>query len=192
MSTRSLRNFTFPPFISYQNIEEFMFLKERISLRDNLTLSKMNQILAEVEACWWGNREYATSNELISSGQVNQINTLLKLWQSNKELRSFLEAVQSQICSVQIEQFNTKVPYYPQQFEREHAKDHYQIHMKPTDKSINTTLLTNAEQKFHHFNLGYFNKPTKPSQITHRKNTFPQENFPDVSNEDNSLREITN
>ncbi|CAM4818005.1 unnamed protein product [Rotaria magnacalcarata] len=192
MSTRSLRNFTFPPFISYQNIEEFMFLKERISLRDNLTLSKMNQILAEVEACWWGNREYATSNELISSGQVNQINTLLKLWQSNKELRSFLEAVQSQICSVQIEQFNTKVPYYPQQFEREHAKDHYQIQMKPTDKSINTILLTNAEQKFHHFNLGYFNKPTKPSQITHRKNTFPQENFPDVSNEDNSLREITN
>ncbi|CAM4909258.1 unnamed protein product [Rotaria socialis] len=191
MSTASLINLAFPPFISYQKIEEFMFLRERINLRNNLTLSKMNQILAEVEACWWGNREYTTSDELISYYEVDQINTLLKLWRSNKTLRSFLEAVQNQICSVQIEQFTTKVSLYPQQFEREQTKDHYQIRMKPTDKSIDTILLTKAEQKFHHFNLGYFNKPTKPSQITQRKNTFPQEIFPGVTNEDNSLREIT-
>ncbi|CAF3595516.1 unnamed protein product [Rotaria sp. Silwood1] len=183
---------TFPPFIFYQNIEETCLVKEHIQLGRCLTSREKNKILEEVETCWWRNQEYTDVNELATFSEKTEINKLLKSWRSNQILRSFLEVVQRLISSVPIEQFNTKASYNPQQFARELSKDHYQIQIKLTDKSINPTFLQNAEQKFHHFNSGHFNKSTKSVQTTDRQNAFPQEIFPSITNQHNPLNEIAN
>ncbi|CAF4498222.1 unnamed protein product, partial [Rotaria sp. Silwood2] len=88
--------------------------------------------------------------------------------------------------------FDAKASYYLQQFARESLNAHYQIRTKPTEKSIDPLLLQTAARKFHCFNAGHFNKPTKFLKTTNRQNEFPQEIFPSAINQDNPLSEITN
>ncbi|CAF1334201.1 unnamed protein product [Rotaria sordida] len=183
---------TFPQFICYQNTEEISVVRGRINLSSYYNSYKRNQIIAQIENCFWTDSNYEDRNELTTSTEKAQINQLLKSWQNNRQLRSFLESVQSCICSVTIEKFDIKISYYPQQFALELFQDHHRIQIRSANKSIDQELLRSTEQKFHHSYSGHFNKPTVSVQTADQKNTFPQAIFPSINNQDNPLSEITN
>ncbi|CAF1340953.1 unnamed protein product [Rotaria sp. Silwood1] len=190
--TISLTSIEFPRFISYENIEEVSVLKENVDFISDLTSRQKNTIIRGMKYCFANEDNFEDHNNLLSRRRVTKINRLLKSWRSNQKLQLFLNSVQTCICSVPIEQFDTKVSYNPQQFTLESCNDHYQIRIKTTDKSIDPTLLRNAEQKFHHLNLHPFNKPTKSIQTTNQLKEFSQGIFPSIDNQNNPPSEITN
>ena len=95
MPTISLTSVTFPPFIVYRNIEEISCVKERIVLRRKLTACKRQEIQDKISECFSRGDNFRDDNALLTSEQIIGINNLLKSWQSNKQLRSFLDIVQS-------------------------------------------------------------------------------------------------
>ncbi|CAF1305635.1 unnamed protein product [Rotaria sordida] len=192
LSTISLSSVEFPPFIRYHNVERIRVVNENIHFSSNLTSYQENKILSRIRDCFECGHRFEDYDDLLTYNEISEINGSLQAWQSNKKLRSFLEAVQRLICSVPIEQFNIKAPYYSQRFARERPKDHYQIQIKFIEKSIDQIILRNAEQKFHNFNADNINQATKCVQRTNRQNIFPQEIFSPMSKQNNDLNEITN
>ena len=191
VSTVSLIDVSFPPFISYQKIEEISIIRERIHFQNDYPWGKTNQILAELNNCWCNNHEYDNRNHLVTPNEKSQINQLLKSWKNNFKLRTFLESIENRICSVSIEHLNKNVLCYPQQFIIENIKNHYRLIIKQTDKIINQKLLSNADRKFNYIYSDYFNKPSRTLQTVNRQNDFINEIFPPMDNEENSLQEIT-
>ncbi|CAF4169552.1 unnamed protein product [Rotaria sp. Silwood2] len=190
--TVSLTSITFPRFISYMNIQEVSIVKTSIPSGKRCNRCQNTLIIPEVERCWRENCEYPNIDDIATSTEKDTINILLNCWRSNKNLRLFLNTVQTLICSVPIEKFDIRVSYNPQQFLLESLKDHYQIRIKIVDKSIDPTLLRIAEQKFHHVNSDNFNKSTRCIQTNHQKKTFPEGIFPSTNNQKNPPSEITN
>ncbi|CAF3852881.1 unnamed protein product [Rotaria sordida] len=190
-STISFTLDKFPPFIHYTNIQEFSIVQNRISCPQYLNSSEYEKVLAEVQRCLTENCDYTNVNNLLRSAEINEINKLLKTWQLNRKLRLFLKDVQTHMCSVPIEHFHTKISYIRQEFTHEKHADHHQIQFKFSNESIDSILLKNAEQKFHHLNQDHFIK-LKSSIISniHQQNIFPQEIFFSNDNQDNSLNEI--
>ncbi|CAF3839520.1 unnamed protein product [Rotaria sp. Silwood1] len=192
LSTISLRSVEFPPFIRHYYIERIRVVNENVYLSDNLTSRQQSKILARIRDCFECGDRFEDYDDLLTYDEISEINGSLQAWWSNKKLRSFLETVQRLIWSVPIEQFDIKVPYHAQKFAREQLDDHYQIQIKPIEKSVDPILLRNAEQKFHDFNSDYFSQAPNSSQRTDRQNAFPQEIFPSVTKQDYALSEITN
>jgi hypothetical protein len=192
VSSISLRRVEFPPFINYQNIDELSFVKKHIYLSSDYSSDIRNRIISEIENCWENSCRFENEGELATSSEMVQINRLFKSWENNRKLRSFLEFIQSCISSITVEQFQTKVSYYPQKFTVESIADHHQIQVKPTEKLIEQKLLSIAHQKFHHPYSDHFDKPTVIHQAPNRQNVFPQEIFPSIDDREDSLSEITN
>jgi hypothetical protein len=191
VSTVPMTSVTFPPFIHYQNIDEITVVNERIKLSTYYTTEERNRIIAEVQNCWRSDQDYTDRGKLVTSGEKDLISQLLTSWKNNRQLRTFVGVVQSYICSVPIEHFNAKVSYHPQNFTVESITAHHQIRAKRAEKSIDQTLLANADKKFHHPYAGYFNKLAVTVPSTVRQNAFPQEIFPSTNEPENPLNEIT-
>ncbi|CAF1097430.1 unnamed protein product [Adineta steineri] len=190
--TISLQCITFPPFISYQNIEEISVTKARISFPWFCTSDEENEIVLEIENCFVRNRNYETTNKKMDDYRKNEINSLLTSWQNNKQLRSFVETVQKILSSVNIETFSMKVTYHPQKFGCELIENHHHIQVKLTENSINQKILHNAQLRFHHTYRGHFNKPNISLQADKRQNAFPQDIFPSINNQNDHFSELTN
>ncbi|CAF0917324.1 unnamed protein product [Didymodactylos carnosus] len=192
VSTLSWKTIIFPPFMYYYDIEDVSFTKERINLLNNYTTREREQIIEEVRRCWRNNLQYQNINRQATSTEQDHINHLLKSWRSNEKLRSFLQVVQSLICSIPIEQFDIKVSYHPQQFACEIPHDHHQIQYKSTNHFIDAILLQKAEEKFHQTYSGHFNKPKLVSQGIDQAKEFPYEIFSSLNEQENTLSAITN
>ncbi|CAF3462404.1 unnamed protein product [Rotaria socialis] len=192
VSKISFASLAFPPFVSYTNIEQIPIVKTLIPRGECCDLCQNTLSIAELERCWRENCEYPNVDGIATSTEKYANNKLLKSPGSNLKLRLFLECVQSLICSVPIKQFDIKVTCSAQNFVIESLKDHYQIQMKITNKTIEPALLRSAEHKFHQFNTYSFNQPTKSIRKTNRQKKFPQEIFPSINNKNNPPTEITN
>ena len=188
----SMRSITFPQFIQYSSIEETSVIEEELDFETDLTKRQRRKAIAEIKTSFEMNCDYEDDEDLIDSDSddISDINLLLKKWRSNKNLRSFLETVQTCICSVTIEQFHDKVKYNPQQFVVESINDHHQIQLNITKELIDQKLLQNAEQKFNHLHSDHFDKPTVTHRTIHRQNHFPNEIFTSIEKEDNPTNKI--
>jgi hypothetical protein len=190
--TISLQFITFPLFHQYQNIEEVSVRKERITFRWDHTVDQQNQIIAEIENCFEHDSIFENTNREVLFLDTTQINRLLKSWQANKKLRSFLKLAQSFICSVKLEPLNTKIPINPQQFTLELIKDHHRVKLKPTDKSIDPQLISCCREKFFHRSSNELVKSFRPDKTRQRQNEFPHQIFPSVDPRKNPLSDIAN
>ncbi|CAF1324840.1 unnamed protein product [Adineta steineri] len=188
----SFRTLMFPPFGEYQNIEEISVVKNRIIFTKAHTKIVKNQILTEIEGCYRTNCFYQDTNNLFTSTEINRINSLLRSWQSNKNLRSFLNSVQNCICAVSIQPFHAKISFNSQQFTHELSKDHHQIQFNIISSSMDEELLSKAEQKFHKPYSGHFNKQNISLKTTDRQKEFPNQIFPFIDSQDNPLSKIDN
>ncbi|CAF4349773.1 unnamed protein product [Rotaria sp. Silwood2] len=86
--------------------------------------------------------------------------------------------------------FHTKVSVSPQRFGFESFRNHYQIHLKLADTSIDQKLLESARLKFMHPHSGYFIKPTACVRIMNEKKEFPKEIFPSTDSQVNLISDI--
>jgi hypothetical protein len=102
-----LESITFLPFGQYDSIEEVSVRKERIQFAWNQTLDERNLITAEIERSFIYDSIYVYINAQPTYFDTTHINTLLKRWRANQKLRSFLEFVQSGICSVPVKPLYT-------------------------------------------------------------------------------------
>ena len=189
-STLSFTFDKFPPFIQYTKIEETNVVKNRIPRPQYTSQSQDQQVLAEVQECLLEDRQYTNINKSLRPNEIDLINKLLQPWQLNRKLRLFIEDIQNRICAVPIENFGAKVLCAPQQFTHEKDKDHHQIQLKFASESVDSILLENAQQKFHHFNENCLIKVK--GSMTHEENTFPKEIFLSNIDQDNQLNEIKN
>ncbi|CAF4480400.1 unnamed protein product, partial [Rotaria magnacalcarata] len=183
---------TFPPFVSYTNIEQIPIVKTFIPRGECCDLCQNTLSIAELDRCWRENCEHPNVDGMAKSTEKYANNKLLKSSGCNLKLRLFLECVQSLICSVPIKQFDIKVSCSAQNFVTESLKDHYRIQMKIRNKTIEPELLQSAKHKFHQFNTYSFNQPTKSIRKTNRQKEFPQGIFPSINNKNNRPSEITN
>ena len=188
----SMSSTTFPPFIHYKDIEEITFEKRPIQRVISLSEPQQEEVIEDVDRCWRACREYKDSEDLLSSYAVTEINQLFASWRQNKTLRCFLETVQSQISSVPIEQFNLKVSYVPQQFRRELLRNHHQVTLLSSQKSIDSILLQSAEKKFHQISPDSLHNSKKSVSKMNRRREFPRQIFPSLSSDKSGLKEISN
>ncbi|CAF0995068.1 unnamed protein product [Adineta steineri] len=191
VSNIPIASLLFPPFNSYVNITQISVQETYIPRGKRCVSCQKNLVLAEVNRCWKENCQYPDDDDIATSTEKNTINRLLNSWRSNRNLRLFLEAVQILVSSVPIEQFHKKISYVHQQFSQELLEDHYQIQVKSSNNFIDRTLLSSAEQKFHHFNSDHLYKQILTNQNIDKQKAFPQEIFPSINDQEIPLSELT-
>ena len=187
----TLISVTFPKFDRYEKIEEISVRRDYISFSWDVTESKRNEILEEIEECFKNNRTFTKTkeNELFLYTSEAEINILLKSWQANKQLRSFLESVQNSICSDKMmAPLNRNILINPQQFTLESIEDHHRIIFNEIHKPINPKLINDSQQKFCHRSSDNL----MSREINHRRMEFPDEIFSSINNQDNPLFDIGN
>ena len=190
-STVRLESVAFPMFGQYENIQEVCVQKGGLPFTWSHTDEQRQRILRIVERCFeWNSTFYYNEQSDEPSLNTNEIKRLLNRWQANKKLRLFLHDVQNRIHTQGIFQpLNPKITSQPQQFILESIENHQHIKFKLTNKSINSKLLSIAQQKYyHHSSNNNLIESTQSIQLNSSDNRFPNEIFPST----NSSSEISN
>jgi hypothetical protein len=186
--TISLRSITFPPFTQYNNIQHISVTMNAINFHLNHSASERRTITEEVKGCFEMNYTYKDHCHLATSEEKNQIKLLLKSWQLNRKLHTFLILVQNLICSIDLIPLNTRVPVYPQQFIQQSIEDYYQLEIKSSEKQLDQQLLLNAQRKYLYPNSDRFTKSRVSIKTLTKHQEFPAEIF----SQNNQLSEIGN
>ena len=84
--------------------------------------SERRTIIEEVKGCFEMSHTYKDHCHLATSQEKHQIKLLLKSWQLNRKLHTFLINVQNLICSVDLIPLNIRVAVYPQNLYRNQSK----------------------------------------------------------------------
>ena len=192
LSNATLRSLSYPSFINYKNIEDVSFQSHRIQFPSRLWNSNIPVALREIRRCFRENLVY--TNEDIPMVKINEykINKLFQSWRANRELRSFLGNLQDHIHSVEFVPLNSRISVCVQQFVVKRFQQHYQIELHLQDHHIDPQLLQSAHQKFLYPHSDYFIKPIVCIPIKNDQKEFPENIFPSIDPQNNSLSEIAN
>ncbi|CAF4113732.1 unnamed protein product [Rotaria sp. Silwood2] len=188
----SLKSITFPPFTQYHNIQQVSVIMSAIDFNWNHSASERRSIMEEVKSCLELGYTYKDHCRLATSEEKYQIKFLLKSWQLNRKLQTFLITIQNLICSFAFIPWNTRVSVYSQEFLQKAIEDHHQIEVKLTEKQIDPKLLLNAQQKYFYPNSHSFIKSTFSLQSVNLQKEFPADIFSSIDDQHIHLSNIGN
>ena len=180
----------FPIFGQYNSIEEISVQKGRIPIPYNCPKDEEEKILRKITMCFQNNSNFSHSETKEFTVDSETINKLLTSWRRNKELRSFLELVQSRICSVAILSLNERVAITSQKFLLESIESHHRIQFRTMDKPSNSQLILNARRKFSNRSSENLIRLERPIKLSHAVTKFPDQIFPSLDEQQNSLSDI--
>ncbi|CAF4366144.1 unnamed protein product, partial [Adineta steineri] len=156
-----------------------------IDFNSNHSANERRIITEEVQNCFKTSFMYKDDCRLATTEEKHQIKFLLKSWQLNQRLHTFLNTIQDLICSFDLIPLNTnRISICSQQFFQKAIKDQYEIEIKSTDKNINQELFIKAQQKYLNSNSANFFKSTIILETKYQEKQFPNDIF---SSNDNQI-----
>jgi hypothetical protein len=192
LPTISLKSIIFPPFTQYNNIQQISVIINAIHFNSNHSANERRTIIEEVKSCFEINYTYKDHCHLATSEEKNQIKLLLKSWQLNRKLNTFIIIVQNLICSFDLIPLNNRIQVYPQQFIQKSIKNHHKVEIKSPEKQIDQQLLFNAERKYFYPNSDHFIKSIVSNTNINKHKQFPDEIFSSIDDQNSHLNQIRN
>ncbi|CAF1024726.1 unnamed protein product [Adineta steineri] len=181
----SLKSITFPPFTQYHNIKQTSVVMSAIDFNSTHSANERRLITEEVQNCFRTSCMYKDDCRLATTEEKHQIKFLLKSWQLNQRLHTFLNTIQDLICSFDFIPLNTnRISICSQKFLQKAIRDQYEIEIKSTDKNINQELFVKAQQKYLNSNSANFFKSTIILETKYQEKQFPNDIF---SSNDNQI-----
>ena len=170
----------YPPFTQYHNIQHTTAVMNAIDFNSHRSAGQRRTIFEEVKKCFEINQMYKDQCRLATNEEKNQIKFLLKSWELNKKLHTYLINLQNLLTSFEFIQLNNRISTNVQRFQQKTIDEQYEIKLQPNDKQINDELLQLAERRYRHSNSDYFLRPMTTKTIVNQYRDCPDEIFSSI------------